>query len=189
MHRPLSVGTYRLDRRPDSFADGGAPFNLVLDDLVVLRATGAASARFPPATASPPKSSHSCSTFVLPRESMASFADGLHASSATDAATLQWAVTALFYSALHVLRAYLLARHGERVTAHDEMHALLAKYPELNRTKAPYDLLKQESHAARYYLSEKFTWTDYDFLRKECSRVLNTWQPKVTALLGGVIGS
>jgi hypothetical protein len=43
-------------------------------------------------------------------------AEWLLASRPTDATAMQWAVTATFYSALHAISAYLLAR-GTRATS------------------------------------------------------------------------
>lgn len=117
------------------------------------------------------------------------FADRLKKSGQNDPATLQWAVTALFYAAVHSVRAYLSARHGVQVTAHSDMPGLIAKYPELKGTQRDYDMLKQQSHSARYYLNESFTWDDYDKLRAAAVRISNAWLAKTQTALQRSLGT
>jgi hypothetical protein len=107
------------------------------------------------------------------------FAGGLRTAQATDSVVVGWAITALFYSAVHAVRAYLLARHGVRVAAHEDMRSLLQLHPELRRTHTAYNHLKQQSESARYYLNPAFTWSDYDSLLKDAERILTTWGPHV----------
>lgn len=112
-------------------------------------------------------------------EANLAFATQLRTAGAADWIVVGWAITALFYSAVHALRAYLLARHGVRVAAHEDMRRLLEAHPELRRTHTAYNHLKQQSESARYYLNPAFTWADYDLLRKDADRVLVTWRPLV----------
>lgn len=107
------------------------------------------------------------------------FAAGLRAAAVQDHVVIGWAITALFYSSVHAVRAYLLARHDVRVAAHEDMRSLLQKHPELKKTHTAYYHLKQQSESARYYLNQAFTWSDYDSLRRDAERVLATWRPLV----------
>jgi HEPN domain-containing protein len=112
-------------------------------------------------------------------------ADWLHSSSGrSDSTTVGWAITSLFYAAVHAVRAYLVSEKGEKVTAHAEMRGFYEKYPELKKTKSAYDLLKQESEGARYYLT-KFTWEDFAKLRPDARKVIAVWGPKAAANLPG----
>lgn len=113
------------------------------------------------------------------------FARALRGAGATDATTVGWAITALFYAAVHAVRAYLMHAHGEVVTSHEDLRHLPAKYPELKRTLSKYSYLKQESESARYYLNEKFTWADFDKIDPQAVLVLKTWLPKVPHPSGG----
>lgn len=109
--------------------------------------------------------------------------DFLKATGRTDVITIGWAITALFYSAVHALRAYLRACKGVTIASHDDFHTQQRIYPELNRTKVEYDLLKQESQSARYYCGE-FTWEDFDKLRAKANKVANTWRNKTNECIG-----
>ena len=62
-----------------------------------------------------------------------------------------WAVTALFYATVHYLRAYLASVKQVTVSAHQDMHWIWPKYPELRQVKPLYEHLKQQSQKARYY--------------------------------------
>lgn len=103
------------------------------------------------------------------------FADQLRAVANQDVCVIRWAITALFYSAVHAVRGYLVARHGVTVISHQQMRDLERDHPELMKTKVDYDQLKQQSHTARYYLSNRFTWADFDVLRSRAERVLRHW--------------
>jgi hypothetical protein len=80
-------------------------------------------------------------------------AEQLLASQANDPTALRWAVTASFYSALHALTAYLIAR-GVAVTSHDDRSLALAdpanSVPQ--NVFDAYQFLKRRSTGARYYV-------------------------------------
>ena len=105
------------------------------------------------------------------------FAEFLRGSGRDDPVTVGWAITALFYASVHAVRAYLTARHGESVTAHQDMYQLYRSHPELKRTQDAYDLLKQKSEGARYY-AETFVWKDFENLLQDARKVESTWLPK-----------
>ncbi len=105
------------------------------------------------------------------------FADALRAGPNADPATVGWAITALFYAAVHAVRAYVLEHHGIRVVSHEDVRRLRHRFPELRKTESKYAHLKQQSEAARYYLSDHFTWADFDELRRDAEMVLKTWLP------------
>ena len=110
------------------------------------------------------------------------FADALAAAGATtteDPVAVGWAITALFYSAVHCVRAYLVSAKKAKVVSHEDFRRLEREFPELNASRAPYQTLKQQSESARYYLNKNFTWADYQKLRRDAARVLNTWEPRV----------
>jgi hypothetical protein len=108
------------------------------------------------------------------------FGDALRKAGASDPAAVGWAITALFYSALHVVRAYA-ATKGDVITSHEDMRSLIHARPELKSTHPSYQNLKQQSEKWRYYLDKQFTWADYDEIRKHADRILKTWKPKVEA--------
>lgn len=111
--------------------------------------------------------------------------DFLKTTGRSDPVTVGWAITALFYSALHAVRAYLKACKDVDVTSHEDYQAHARRFPELNRTQRDYDLLKQQSHSARYYCNPNFAWQDYESLRQKANRVANTWVPKAEGCLSG----
>jgi hypothetical protein len=81
------------------------------------------------------------------------------ASQAHDPTALRWAVTATFYSALHALTAYLIAR-GVAVTSHDDRSIALIDPrngvpPEVFKA---YEFLKRRSTGARYYVQTFAPW-------------------------------
>ena len=60
-----------------------------------------------------------------------------------------WAVTCLFYSALHLVEAYLV-QQGLMSGTHRERHVRMLREPNLVSLRSTYNLLKQESELARY---------------------------------------
>jgi len=104
-------------------------------------------------------------------------ADFLRGSGRTDPTTIGWAITALFYSALHELRAYIQARHNREIATHEDMRDLPSTYPELRKTSTDYEELKQQSQGARYYMKE-FTWDDFARLRSTVTRIKSCWRGK-----------
>lgn len=113
------------------------------------------------------------------------FARSLRTGQATDPTTVGWAITALFYAAVHAVRAHLVHRHGEVVTSHEDLRHLKDKYTELNRTLSKYSYLKQQSESARYYLNDSFTWADFDKIDPQAVLVLKTWLPGIPHPTGG----
>ena len=103
-------------------------------------------------------------------------ADSMHAARDDRRFAVGWAITMLFYTAVHAVRGYLLARHRVVVSSHEDIRKYEKEHPELAKMQAPYKELKQQSEAVRYYLNEKFTWDDYAHLRSRAARVLDHWQ-------------
>ena len=60
-----------------------------------------------------------------------------------------WAITCMFYSALHLVEAYLV-QLGRTSGNHRERHLRMVREPSLIRLRSMYNLLKQESELARY---------------------------------------
>jgi len=115
--------------------------------------------------------------------------DRLRASGVNDPVTVGWAITALFYSALHAVRAYLKACKNIEISSHDDHKAKQRhEATELNRTAVDYRQLEQQSQSARYYCNGNFTWDDFDHLRKNANKVANTWIPRAEACLAGAVG-
>ena len=113
----------------------------------------------------------------------------LRSTNRTDAVTVGWAITALFYAALHSVRGYLKACKQVDVTSHDDFKALVHTHTELKRTSVEYDLLKQESQSARYYCNPNFTWADVDELRKKAEKIANTWRAPTMRCLTAPTGT
>jgi hypothetical protein len=113
------------------------------------------------------------------------FGDWLKASGRDDATAVGWAITALFYAALHAVRAYLKACKSVDVSSHDDFKAYERQYPELKKTALDYNFLKQESQSARYYCNPNFTWSNFDELRKKAERVAGIWVPKANGCMTG----
>lgn len=107
-----------------------------------------------------------------------------HAAASAQLRTLLpgWAITAQFYSAVHLVRAYLSARHGHHVVSHDEMHALWNRYPELRKAKPEYVFLKQISEQHRYYL-EDFKPEDVDSTQPKLEKVRKVFEPLIERAL------
>ncbi len=95
-----------------------------------------------------------------------------------------WAITAQFYSAVHLVRAYLSARHGHQLASHDELHSLWNKYPELRKAKSEYVFLKQVSEQHRYYLVD-FGPEDVDAAQPKLEKVRKVFEPLIERALAG----
>lgn len=95
-----------------------------------------------------------------------------------------WAITALFYSAVHFMRAYLAAHHGVQIASHDAMHELWNRFPELRKVKVEYVHLKQTSEAFRYYLQD-FDAQDVIDTRRHLAKVRGVLEPKIVRALAG----
>lgn len=63
---------------------------------------------------------------------------------------LRWAVTAAFYAALHMIRAYAAAK-GVNIVNHSEGETFMQKSPEVSRGFPTYKALKELSESARYF--------------------------------------
>ena len=73
------------------------------------------------------------------------------------------AVTTLFYSAMHLVQAYM-TRLGMNIRNHAHRERTMRMSPELLAIVGPYLLLKDESENARYECLS-FTREDYERLR------------------------
>jgi hypothetical protein len=119
----------------------------------------------------------SASTDLSPRahldgaDANAAFGRALADAHPQDPVVVGWAVTALFYAAVHEARAYLVARHGRRIVAHDDMRAVWSAHPEMQPGRVPYTELKQQSESARYYLNRAFSADDFAFLETKYARI------------------
>jgi hypothetical protein len=70
-------------------------------------------------------------------------------------AYLDWAVTGIFYAALHYIEAFL-ATQSVHSPAHRSRETLFRRFPQLNPIYSEYRTLKDDSEGARYRL-EVFT--------------------------------
>ncbi len=100
------------------------------------------------------------------------FAEWLHDSSGADSPSKErWAITLLFYSAVHYVRAYLLAEKGIVINEHKALWDLIKyDYPLINRPKGAYNFLYVASRAGRYYF-KTFTKADYDDCRMKAANI------------------
>ncbi len=64
--------------------------------------------------------------------------------------SLRWAVTAAFYAALHMIRAYCAAKNV-RISTHVEGEHFFKDHPEVGRVRTTYKALKELSESARYF--------------------------------------
>ena len=80
-----------------------------------------------------------------------------------DAETFDWAITALFYAALHQLQAYLL-QLGVVPSSHVRREAEIRKHAELWPIEEAYKLLRAHSENARYEC-EPFTRAEFEAIR------------------------
>jgi len=87
---------------------------------------------------------------------------------------IRWAVTALFYAALHALSAYMLHRYDVVALEHKHRWPWLRTYSELKRFAYDYRELYERSHAARYSPAT-FTGSDYDKLRARGRHMIERW--------------
>lgn len=71
-----------------------------------------------------------------------------------DPTYVQWAVTAIFYCAVHCIQAHLM-RHGRAPRTHEARGTLIAdpRYGVPIDVQTAYELLSQRSRAARYDLA------------------------------------
>lgn len=82
---------------------------------------------------------------------------------------LDWAVTAIFYSGLHYVDAYLATKNGDPKYAHPPTHEvrtpLVARESNLRRIFPQYERLKNKSEAARYRV-KRFTQAEVEGLKQ-----------------------
>jgi hypothetical protein len=74
------------------------------------------------------------------------FADSLNSSSSLET---DWAITALFYSAVHYVDAYLVVARSKPID-HQERERMIERNGTLSGIFMPYRELKRMSRAARY---------------------------------------
>lgn len=89
-----------------------------------------------------------------------------------------WAITALFYAAVHWVRSYLVVRHQRHVEAHEAMRQVWRDFPEMRSIRSEYELLKKESEQFRYYLVE-FSPEDFTKLKVKLDKIRSTLQPRI----------
>jgi hypothetical protein len=85
---------------------------------------------------------------------------------------LDWAVTAMFYSTLHLVDAFLAIRstHPE---SHEERGRLIRTYTQLQRRRMDYRELEERSKDARYRCLP-FTSQQVDAIRRDAFEPLKT---------------
>ena len=108
---------------------------------------------------------------ALAREQIA-YADWLATSGRADPVTVGWAITAVYYAALHAASGYVLARHGDRVATHADRDRWFRPggFPEFSRVdRTDYLDLKRQSEAARYH-GQIFGWPDFAKLRARAAQ-------------------
>ena len=89
-----------------------------------------------------------------------------------DGLAVGWAVTQVFYAAVHGLSACVLARHGVRAPAHQDRGRWFTDYPELRKSEAwDYRALKRASEGSRY-LGVPYTAAQYAVHRATAERLV-----------------
>ncbi len=92
-----------------------------------------------------------------------------------DGLAVGWAVTQVFYAAVHGLSACVLARHGVRAPAHQDRGRWFAEYPEFRKSEAwDYRGLKRASEESRYQ-GVPYTAAQYAAHRTTAERLLAHW--------------
>jgi hypothetical protein len=92
-----------------------------------------------------------------------------------DGLAVGWAVTQVFYAAVHGLSACVLARHGVRAPAHQDRGRWFNEYPELRKGEAwDYRALKQASEGSRYR-GVPYTAAQYAAHRTTAERLIAHW--------------
>lgn len=87
-----------------------------------------------------------------------------------------WAVTHVFYAAVHALSACVLARHGVRAPAHQDRFHWFREYPELRKSEAwDYRLLKTASEESRYR-GQRYTVAQYTEFRATAEKLCKHWR-------------
>jgi uncharacterized protein (UPF0332 family) len=115
------------------------------------------------------------------------FAAWLRQSGRDDAVTVGWAITNIYYAALHTASAYVLARHGVRAESHADRDRWFRPngFPELSRLdRADYFELKRQSEAQRYR-GEQFTWADFERLRDRGEHFVAKFATRARTTTGG----
>lgn len=95
-----------------------------------------------------------------------------------DATYVQWAVTAIFYCAVHCIQAHLM-RYGRAPRTHESRGRLIAdpRYGVPLDVQTAYELLSQRSRAARYDLAT----FDPTIVRQ---RLVGHYLARITAFVG-----
>lgn len=94
-----------------------------------------------------------------------------------------WALTVRFYAAVHFVRAYL-ATKGTQIESHEQMRALWRNLPELRSARVSYDLLKNKSEQARYYLVD-FSVAQFDETEHHLIKIKSLLEAKIQRGLRG----
>ncbi|HUZ00272.1 MAG TPA: hypothetical protein VMU89_07970 [Thermomicrobiaceae bacterium] len=94
----------------------------------------------------------------------------------------EWVVTILFYSAVHLISAYLMERAGPGSIprSHAERFAEVGRRPELRSIVMPYTELYDWSIAARYAARPTFAATDLQAASDDRDRIARV----ISQLLG-----
>jgi hypothetical protein len=93
----------------------------------------------------------------------------------TDITCVRWAVTALFYAAVHSLNAYVRHRYQVGVRSHRARDKWFAAYPELARFEVEYNDLRVNSEFARYS-SVAVSWQQYDAIEQRSMPMIDHWR-------------
>jgi hypothetical protein len=90
-----------------------------------------------------------------------------------------WAVTAMFYAALHLCQAYLI-RAGLEANSHGSRDRQMLASPQLRPILDQYRALRNDSQEARYEC-RRFSLEEYESIREGSFTILTT---HLRALLG-----
>ena len=97
-------------------------------------------------------------------EHLDQFEHNLSVSSRLEASgDLDWAVTTLFYAALHLVQAYIV-RHGLPADSHRQREQQVLAHAELRQIADQYKALQNQSESARYEC-RRFSHEEFESIR------------------------
>lgn len=93
-----------------------------------------------------------------------------------------WTIVLEFYAAVHWVRAYIRWKSpSAQIANHDDVRGYFDQYPELQKVKRNYDVLKQASQSVRYYGQLSWPVSDYAKTRSAAKQVKGWTVPQCKA--------
>lgn len=90
----------------------------------------------------------------------------------------EWAIVGLFYSALHIVKAYVIKLRGKGFNSHSDRNSFVARETVLKKVFPEYKHLYLSSRAARYN-SRRFSPQEYRDHLDHLEKVENQVRPEI----------